>query len=58
MPDTDATAYGEMQHSNISLVIKQEVPNQSFTASSCRIVLCVLETAGDKVITEESHWED
>ena len=54
MPHTDATTYGEMPHSNISLVIKQEAPNQSFTASSCRAVLCVLDTAVDKVITGES----
>lgn len=54
MPDTDATAYGEMPHSNISLVIKQEVPTPSFTASSCRVVLCVLDTAVDKVITGEA----
>lgn len=58
MPNTDATAYGEMPHSNISLVIKQEAPIQSFTASSCRVVLCILDTAVDKIVTEESSEED
>lgn len=54
MPNTDATAYGEMPHSNISLVIKQEAPKQSLTASSCSVVLCVLDIAVDKIITGES----
>lgn len=54
MPDTDATAYGEMPHRNISLVIKQEAPNQPFSASRCRLVLCVSDTAVYKVVTGES----
>ena len=58
MPDTDATTYGEMPHSNMSLVIKQEAPNQSFTASSCRVVLCVPDTTVDKIVRGESSWED
>lgn len=44
LPATDATAYGEIPHSNLSLFIKQEAANQSL-AASCRS--CPL-----------SHWID